>query len=148
MAYKARIQKDYQNIIKDPIQNCTVTLVNDSLNEWNVEMDGPDDELYRDVRLKLNIRFSDQYPFKPPNVKFLTNIYHPNVGSDGGICISILKSEWSPGLSVSKIMISICSLLTDPNENDPYNSDAATVYKKDREQYKRNVRDRLLSSRK
>merc|ERR1712137_253685 len=72
------------------------------------------------------------YPFKPPKVGFTTKIYHCNVNSNGAICLDILKDQWSPALTINKVLLSISSLLTDANPNDPLVPDIARLYLNDR----------------
>ena len=94
---------------------------------------GPEDSPYAGGVFFLNIAFPADYPFKPPKVNFTTRIYHCNINSSGGICLDILKDQWSPALTVSKVLLSICSLLTDPNPDDPLVPEIAQSFKDNRE---------------
>ena len=91
--------------------------------------------------LYWDIHFPEGYPFRPPKIRFDTKIYHPNINSNGAICLDILKKEWSPALTISKVLLSICSLLSDPNSEDPLVPEIARVYKSNRKLYKKNARD-------
>ena len=83
------------------------------------------------------------YPFKPPKITFKTKIYHPNINATGGICLDILKQQWSPALTISKVLLSISSLLTDANPDDPLVPDIAKIYKTDKAKYEATARVRL-----
>nr|XP_009673642.1 PREDICTED: ubiquitin-conjugating enzyme E2 D1 isoform X2 [Struthio camelus australis] len=93
------------------------------------------DSAYQGGVFFLTVHFPTDYPFKPPKIAFTTKIYHPNINSNGSICLDILRSQWSPALTVSKVLLSICSLLCDPNPDDPLVPDIAQIYKSDKEKF-------------
>jgi len=136
-----RIQKELADVQKDPPAGCSAGPVGDDLFNWEGVIFGPSDSPYAGGVFKLSIRFPTEYPFKQPHIQFITKIYHPNINSAGGICLDILKSQWSPALTISKVLLSILSLLTDPNPNDPLVPDIAVLYKTSREAYENNARD-------
>ena len=123
--------------MKEPVVNCTAGPKDNDITEWIATITGPSATPYEGGVFSLSIKFLETYPFKPPQVKFLTPIYHCNVNSRGAICVDILKGEWSPALTISKVLLSICSLLADPNPDDPLVGDIARLYKKNRIQHDR-----------
>lgn len=113
-----RIQKELAEISLDPPCNCSAGPKGDNIFEWVSTILGPSGSPYAGGVFFLDIHFPADYPFKPPKVAFKTRIYHCNINSNGQICLDILKDQWSPALTVSKVLLSVCSLLTDPNPRE------------------------------
>ncbi len=89
---------------------------------------------------KLSMVFTEDYPNKAPQIKFITKMFHPNIYADGAICLDILQNQWSPIYDISAILTSIQSLLTDPNPNSPANSEASRLYVENKGEYNRRVK--------
>ncbi|CAF4497173.1 unnamed protein product, partial [Rotaria sp. Silwood2] len=140
MALK-RISKELQDLQREPPANVSAGPVqpNDMFN-WQATILGPSDSPYQSGVFFLSINFPTDYPFKPPKITFTTKIYHPNINANGAICLDILRSNWSPALTISKVLLSICSLLCDPNPDDPLVPEIARQYKQDREAYNATAR--------
>ena len=132
-----RINKEITDLKIDPPSNCSAGPVGSDLYNWEAVIMGPEDSPYTGGVFKLRIQFPLDYPFKPPHIQFTTKIYHPNINASGMICLDILKTQWSPALTISKVLLSICSLLTDPNPKDPFVPDIATQYMNEPEEYER-----------
>lgn len=135
-----RIQNELKEIQKDPPSTCSAGPEGDSIYKWKGVIFGPADSPYEGGVFTLSIEFPEDYPFRPPHVLFLTKVYHPNISASGSICLDILKDKWSPALSISKVLLSIESLLTDPNPNDPLVPDIANLFIKDRHAYEERAR--------
>lgn len=135
-----RIQKELAEITLDPPPNCSAGPKGDNLYEWVSTLLGPPGSVYEGGVFFLDIHFTNEYPFKPPKVTFRTRIYHCNINSQGVICLDILKDNWSPALTISKVLLSICSLLTDANPADPLVGSIATQYSQNREEHDRIAR--------
>ncbi|OAR03270.1 hypothetical protein LLEC1_05223 [Akanthomyces lecanii] len=126
---------------RDPPSSCSAGPVGEDLFHWQATIMGPSDSPYSGGVFFLAIHFPTDYPFKPPKVNFTTRIYHPNINSNGSICLDILRDQWSPALTISKVLLSICSMLTDPNPDDPLVPEIAHVYKTDRPRYEATARE-------
>merc|ERR1712070_1068712 len=104
MALK-RINKELLDLGKDPPANCSAGPVGDDLFHWQATIMGPPDSPFAGGVFFLNVHFPTDYPFKPPKINFTTRLYHPNINSNGSICLDILKDQWSPALTISKMIL-------------------------------------------
>jgi len=138
-----RLNRELKDIKKGCPPGITAKPVKeDDLFKWVATIEGPEGTPYEGGTFHLEITFPKDYPFKPPKVYFKTKIYHPNVSSNNGaICLSVLStSEYSPALSLTKLLLSISSFMMDVNANDPMNGEAGQLYLKDRKKYDDTVR--------
>eukprot|EP01120_Amphizonella_sp_Union-15-10_P008188 TRINITY_DN288_c0_g2_i1.p1 TRINITY_DN288_c0_g2~~TRINITY_DN288_c0_g2_i1.p1 ORF type:complete len:148 (-),score=25.96 TRINITY_DN288_c0_g2_i1:135-578(-) len=140
MALK-RIQKELQDIAVDPPANCSAGPVGDDLFHWTASIMGPDDSPYAGGVFFLDVSFPADYPFKPPRVQFTTKVYHPNINKNGNICMDILKDQWSPALTLSRVLLSISSLLTEPNPKDPLVPEIAHQLMTNKSAFEQSARD-------
>ena len=141
LTFTRRLQNELSEMQRPP-ENCSAGPVDDSrIDRWQGTIIGPKGTVYEGGLFFLDIQFPSNYPFKPPQIKFVTRVFHPNINKNGDICLDILKDQWSPALSISKVLLSICSLLTDPNPNDPLDADVAKMYKDNRLQYEKTARE-------
>jgi ubiquitin-conjugating enzyme E2 D/E len=137
-----RIQKELDELQKSPPENCSAGLICDSdIYQWQATIMGPEGSPYHGGLFYLKINLSHDYPFKAPQITFTTKIYHCNVNTNGSICLDILKDKWSPVLTISKALLSICSLMDDPNPNDPLVYEIAELLLKDKAKHDANARE-------
>ena len=126
----------------------------DDLFKWNVLFEGPEDTLYEGGYFKARLQFPEDYPNSPPTMIFLSKMWHPNIYPDGKVCISILhapghdemnmqekpEEKWRPILGVESVLMSVISMLNDPNIESPANLDASVQFRDDRSAYNKQVR--------
>jgi ubiquitin-conjugating enzyme E2 D/E len=143
MALK-RLQKEVTEIQKDTPVNCSAGPNNNDLFNWEATIIGPTETPYEGGIFKLKILFPADYPFKPPKITFETRIYHPNINANGGICLDILKDQWSPALNITKVLLSICSLLDEPNPDDPLMPEIAQLFKTNKAEFTRLAREHTI----
>tara|TARA_B100000902_G_C27265755_1_gene893420 strand:- start:927 stop:1376 length:450 start_codon:yes stop_codon:yes gene_type:complete len=139
-----RIKKELEDIKQNAPSNCSAGPEDDDLFSWQATIVGPTESPYEGGLFYLKIHFTKDYPFKPPKVKFITKIYHCNISGSGSICLDILKDKWSPALTISKVLLSICSLMTDPNPSDPLVPEIATLLTTNKKLHDKNAKEFTL----
>ncbi|CAH1758147.1 16005_t:CDS:2 [Entrophospora sp. SA101] len=125
-----------------------------ALKRLMTEYKGPEGTPYEGGIFSATLRFPTDYPLSPPSMKFTCEMFHPNVYQDGLVCISILHppgedpnmyessaERWSPVQSVEKILLSVVSMLAEPNDESGANIEACKIWRTDREEYNRIVKN-------
>lgn len=110
----------------------------DNIFVWAGTIVGGAGTIYEGLTFKVSLKFPTAYPYEAPHVVFVTPCFHPNVDQFGNICLDILKEKWSAAYNVRTILLSIQSLLSDPNLESPLNSQAASLWP-DEAQYKKRL---------
>lgn len=140
-----RLKNELSELANNPVSNCSAGPKNsEDITHWQATIFGPEGTPYSGGVFELDIQFTDEYPFKPPKVYFKTPIYHCNINHQGGICLDILKDNWSPALNTSNLLLSICSLLAEPNPNDPLVPEIANLLKKNKDYHNAKAREYTL----
>ncbi|XP_048039046.1 cell division cycle 34 homolog (S. cerevisiae) a [Megalobrama amblycephala] len=135
---------ELKSLQDEPVEGFKITLVDESdLYNWEVAIFGPPNTHYEGGYFKARIKFPIDYPYSPPAFRFLTKMWHPNIYENGDVCISILhppvddpqsgelpSERWNPTQNVRTILLSVISLLNEPNTFSPANVDASVMYRK------------------
>ncbi|PPQ69342.1 hypothetical protein CVT24_001637 [Panaeolus cyanescens] len=132
MMTQKRIRREIADLKKEDLGEITLEPLESDMHIWKGSIPGPQGSVYDGGIFDVEIQLPQDYPFSAPRVVFKTRIYHMNISESGSICIDILKHNWSPALSLFKVMLSLSSLLTDPNPKDPLVPNIATQYTRNR----------------
>ncbi|KAG9099889.1 Ubiquitin-conjugating enzyme E2 7 [Ceratobasidium sp. 370] len=125
----------------------------DNFFEWEALINGPKDTPYEGGVFLAKLEFPSDYPLNPFKMRFDPPLLHPNVYADGNVCISILHSpgddphmyelaseRWSPVQSVEKVILSVISMLAEPNLESGANVDCCKLYRENKPEFERQVR--------
>lgn len=125
---------------RDPPEGCSAGPCDESnLFVWSASIVGPSDTAWEGGVYSLSIHFKDNYPTRPPRVRFTTKMFHPNISEGGAVCVDLLGDKWRPVYTVPTMLTALRSLLTDPNTASPNNSRAAELYTQDIKLYNKEV---------
>jgi len=134
---------ELKSLQTSPVEGFTVTCDDENIFKWTVAIFGPPGTIYQGGYFKAQLKFPNNYPYSPPTMRFLSKVWHPNVYENGDLCVSILHppvddphsgempcERWNPTQSVRTILLSVISLLNEPNTSSPANVDASVSYRK------------------
>ena len=125
-----RISVETNRLLRSPPPGISGAPSDSNMREFHFVIEGPQGTPYEGGLFKLEMFLTEEYPAKPPKARFLTKIYHPNIDKIGRICLDILKeNHWTPALNISSLLQSIQSLLSDPNPDDPLDTQIASDFK-------------------
>eukprot|EP00742_Colponemidia_sp_Colp-10_P002419 GILJ01002579.1.p1 GENE.GILJ01002579.1~~GILJ01002579.1.p1 ORF type:complete len:164 (-),score=10.68 GILJ01002579.1:202-648(-) len=137
-----RLAKELSEISAAPLDFAQVALVGEDMFHWHATVQGPLDSPYAGGIFHLDLAIPQQYPFKPPVVKFRTKIFHPNVrNDDGSICADALGDNWGPTLSIKYVLQAIYEILREPHGDTPLDAEIGALFKTDRAQFDRKARE-------
>ena len=130
-----RIAIELSRIQKNPNNAFEVICNETNMHLWTVIINGEKGTIYEGYKLKTEVAFGIEYPFRPPIITFKTNVFHPNISAKGEVCNNLLNSDWNASISIKLLIENIINMLACPNVEDPLNIDAANLYKTNREEY-------------
>ncbi|EJD08521.1 uncharacterized protein FOMMEDRAFT_144366 [Fomitiporia mediterranea MF3/22] len=136
-----RINREIKDLGKEDLGDMTLEPEENNMFVWKASIPGPEGSPYEGGVFNLKVELAQDYPFSAPKFTFTTRIYHMNVSDRGNICIDILKQNWSPALSLYKVLLSLSSLLTDPNPKDPLVPAIASQYVRSRSKHDSTARE-------
>ena len=158
---KALLKKQFKDINNASDLGLSVGLVDENnFYKWSVVIFGPTDTIYEGGFFRAILTFPEDYPNSPPQMQFTTKMWHPNIYTDGKVCISILhppgtdkfneqekaEERWRPSLGAEEILLSVISMLNDPNPDSPANIDAAVMFRNNKEEYNNKVRSLVFQT--
>ncbi|XP_027693455.1 ubiquitin-conjugating enzyme E2 C-like isoform X1 [Vombatus ursinus] len=123
-----RLQKELMTLMMSGDKGISAFPESHNLFKWFGTIHGAAGTVYEDLRYKLSLEFPSGYPYNAPTVKFVTPCYHPNVDTQGSICLDFLKDKWSALYDVRTIRLYIQSLMGEPNIDSPLNTHAAELW--------------------
>ncbi|KAM0672826.1 ubiquitin-conjugating enzyme E2 [Ordospora colligata] len=143
---KRRLMKDLRTVRTSLDKTIFAEPLEDDLMTWVAVVFGPEETPFESGTFSLVLKFPESYPQDPPNVKFISEMFHPNIYPSGDLCLDILSNRWNPSYDVMGVLISIQSLLNDPNTKSPANLDAASLFSSDPDAYAKRVKQLVMKS--
>ncbi|XP_049626645.1 ubiquitin-conjugating enzyme E2 T [Suncus etruscus] len=144
MQRASRLKRELNLLATEPPPGITCWQDKDQMDDLRAQILGGINTPYEKGIFKLEVIIPERYPFEPPQIRFLTPIYHPNIDSAGRICLDVLKlppkGAWRPSLNISTVLTSIQLLMSEPNPDDPLMADISAEFKYNKPVFLKNAR--------
>ena len=128
MVSRTRLQRELALARKEVEPDVRFELKQDNIFKWRCMLRGPEDSPYEGCWFELDIKMPENYPLYPPNVRFLTKIFHSNIHWETGeVCVDFLKTNWVATWTLHSLTRAILVLLASPNADSPLNCDAGNL---------------------
>uniref|UniRef100_A0A914PWS9 UBC core domain-containing protein n=1 Tax=Panagrolaimus davidi TaxID=227884 RepID=A0A914PWS9_9BILA len=135
-----RVMNDLTELEEKPLAGIYVGPANDHILELMAVIEGPADTVYEGGTFFVDIIIPKSYPFEPPQLIFRTRIYHPNINSNGAICLSTIFNEWKPEMTLLNVFEALISLLYIYDLEEPLIPSIAKLFKEDPKEFERIAR--------
>ena len=103
---------------------------NISLITITIDLSGEETSIWRGGRYTFKLTVPPEYPHKPPKAHCETPVYHPNIDTEGKVCLNILRADWKPVLDTQAIVHGLIFLFLEPNPDDPLDENIANHWKR------------------
>ncbi|KAI5165670.1 ubiquitin-conjugating enzyme E2 A [Nematocida sp. ERTm5] len=138
---RRKLMRDMKKLLEEPLENILAVPSKEDIMDWRAVIFGPEDTPFEDGVFELKLTFTESYPQHPPEISFISDMFHPNIYPNGELCLDILKNRWNSAYGIGQALLCIQSLLNDPNTNSPANSVASDLYLNNYVEYTRRVRN-------
>lgn len=135
-----QLAKELKNLDETPPEGIKVGVNDDNFSVIFADIEGPAGTPYESGVFRMKLILSHDFPHSPPKGYFLTKIFHPNIATNGEICVNALKRDWNPTLGLRHVLIVIRCLLIEPFPESALNEQAGKMLLEDYEEYARYAR--------
>ena len=142
-----RLTNEFNRLSASPVCNTKIIQMG-NLQKWRIILPGPEGSAYEEGSSNISLIFTDRYPFKSPEVKFITPMYHPNIKKDTGeIDDNLFSKSWSPTQKISDIIEKLASLLKNPSTESPLEPEISQEFLDDKNKWEKKVRNFVKNNR-
>lgn len=135
-----QLAKELKNLDETPPEGIKVGVNDDNFSVIFADIEGPAGTPYENGVFRMKLILSHDFPHSPPKGYFLTKIFHPNIATNGEICVNALKRDWNPTLGLRHVLIVIRCLLIEPFPESALNEQAGKMLLENYDEYARHAR--------